>query len=335
MNTPQQRLVTPEEAAQLINRGETLAIAADEDILAALPAGNWIGGTSVYFMGQDGGITTRGKVFVSPLPSYPGLQATVARYDVATLSQVCVEGPENGFSLIILPAFSEVHFDFAQNASTYEEMFMKPLIGWVAGIHLDDLGKRAPKVRDGRSGNLLENQAVVMHVPVPANVSANVDIVNLCDQGDGDVLEFQTSGFEVSECLVNGKPMSLAKYLQRINHDNRLPLVADYSGAKINVSLKAVDLKQDKVEFYAPIFPHVPYKLAKPLVDRYEVAFAQAAAKLPENANFSCNCILNYLYSELEGNRTGNVTGPMTFGEIAYILLNQTMVHLNLEQHDY
>jgi len=58
----------------------------------------------------------------------------------------------------------------------------------------------------------------------------------------------------------------------------------------------------------------------------------QACADLPE-ASFSCNCILNYLYGELEGKHTGQVVGPMTFGEVAYQLLNQTMVQMTLEMH--
>jgi len=40
---------------------------------------------------------------------------------------------------------------------------------------------------------------------------------------------------------------------------------------------------------------------------------------------------LNYLYSGLEGKKTGNVTGPITFGEVAYQLLNQTMVYMTIE----
>lgn len=333
MNALQQSLLTPEAAAELILSGATLAIAGDESVLAALPEGNWIGGTIPYFMGQQGGVTTREQLFVTPLDFHPGLTPTIRHYDVASLSQVCMEAPANGFSLIILPAFSEVHFEYAQHASMYEEMFMKPLVGWIAGIHLDDMGKRSPKVRDGRSGALLENQAVVVHVPLPENVSANVSIVNLFSQGDGDLIEFETSGFEASSCLINGKPTSLARYLQRIGHDTRLPLVADYSGALINVSLKAVDEAQDIVQFYGPVFPHVAYKLARPFAGSYESAFGHAIEDLPEKAGFSCNCVLNYLYSELEGKRTGHVTGPMTFGEVAYVLLNQTMVHLTLETY--
>ena len=106
-----------------------------------------------------------------------------------------------------------------------------------------------------------------------------------------------------------------------------------YSGAMINVSLKAVDAAKDKVQFYGPVFPHVAYRLARPFTGSYEAAFGHAIEDLPEKAGFSCNCVLNYLYSELEGKRTGHVIGPMTFGEVAYVLLNQTVVHLTLETY--
>jgi hypothetical protein len=42
--------------------------------------------------------------------------------------------------------------------------------------------------------------------------------------------------------------------------------------------------------------------------------------------------VLNYLHGSLEGRRTGALQGPMTFGEIAYQLLNQTLVQINIEQ---
>ena len=44
--------------------------------------------------------------------------------------------------------------------------------------------------------------------------------------------------------------------------------------------------------------------------------------------SLSCNCILNFVYGGLEGKKTPGFTGPVTFGEIAYILLNQTLVTL-------
>jgi hypothetical protein len=41
---------------------------------------------------------------------------------------------------------------------------------------------------------------------------------------------------------------------------------------------------------------------------------------------------LNYLYAGLEGDQPIPLGGPATFGEIAYILLNQTLVYLELER---
>jgi len=46
---------------------------------------------------------------------------------------------------------------------------------------------------------------------------------------------------------------------------------------------------------------------------------------------FSCNCILNFLYGELAGRSISPLHGPVTFGEIAHQLLNQTMVVLRVQ----
>ena len=108
--------------------------------------------------------------------------------------------------------------------------------------------------------------------------------------------------------------------------------MADYSGAMINTSFQEVDKDGRRVSFYAPIFRGVEYKVAAPVAD-YVTAFGR---RLPRSAAdsiaFSCNCILNYLYSDLEGKRTGNVTGPITFGEIAYQLLNQTLAYVTIQK---
>lgn len=81
---------------------------------------------------------------------------------------------------------------------------------------------------------------------------------------------------------------------------------------------------------YAPVFPLVEYKIALP-VQNYEKQFEVELSKNNVTPFFSCNCILNYLYANLEGKKTGDIVGPMTFGEVAYILLNQTMVYITIE----
>jgi len=45
---------------------------------------------------------------------------------------------------------------------------------------------------------------------------------------------------------------------------------------------------------------------------------------------YTCNCILNFLYGELEGKVIGSFDGPVTFGEIAYQLVNQTLVYVSI-----
>jgi hypothetical protein len=108
-----------------------------------------------------------------------------------------------------------------------------------------------------------------------------------------------------------------------------LPLVADYCGSMVNVSFQAVDEKAKTVALYAPVFKGVEYRIAEPVSDYVR----EFSARIPEGSLqpvFSCNCILNYLYSELEGKKTGSITGPITFGEIAYQLLNQTLIYLEI-----
>lgn len=316
------------EAAELIRSGKYLSIAGDEQALKQLPTGNWIGGTIPYFMAEQG-VVSRDKVYVNQIATFSE-SPLIRFYNVETLPRLCRNSPDNGYSLIIVPGFSEVHSSFARNAPNYEEMYLKPLIGWVAGIHLDDLGKVTPKVVHGQTGQFSDQMAVVMDVPLPKEKYAHIDIVNLFTQGGGDDITFKDTGFSAGECLINGKPANFSEYLTSKGIDTRLPLVADYSGAMVNVSVKGNVSAEKRVDFYAPVFPGVTYRIAAPIGD-YVTAFKAALPPMNTELSFSCNCILNYLYCELEGKQTGKVKGPITFGEIGYQLLNQTLVYLTID----
>lgn len=323
------QLMSLDETAALIRAGRFLSIAADESQLRQLPTGNWIGGTIPYFMGQEGGESSRKKLFVTAMPECAS-RADIAIYDVGSLSRVCSDAPNNGFSLIIVPAFSTVHSVFAHDAPNFDDMFVKPLVGWIAGVHLDDLKNAVPMVVDGRSLEFSHELAVVCHVELPRDRWAQIDIINPFQPGGGDAILFQETGFTVENCMINGVPCNFSEYLLSHGHDLRLPLVADYSGAMLNVSIKSVDKDRRQVDFYAPVFGDVVYHLAAPVPD-YGAAFRAAVPKSPLPLVFSCNCILNYLYGNLEGQQTGQMIGPITFGEIAYQLLNQTLVYLTVE----
>lgn len=326
---PNNELMPIADAAARIRLGKYLSVAGDELALARLPRGHWIGGTIPYFMSDAGGCTSRDQVFVTEIPVH-GEPPRLRFCDLDALPMICHNAPDNGFTLLILPAFSQAHERFAHDAPNYEDMYLKPLVGWIAGIHLDDLGKCTPKVFLGETGEMSDRMAVVMDVPLPPEKMARIDIVNLFRQGDGDAITFTEAGFSADRCLINGQPAIFADYLAARHIDTRLPLVADYCGAMINVSFKAVLPSEQRVDFYAPVFPGQVYRIAAP-VDDYVAAFQAAIPSGIDGLTFSCNCILNYLYSNLEGRRTAGVTGPITFGEIAYQLLNQTLVYLSIE----
>lgn len=323
------RLMTVSEAAELISGGKVLLVAGDEAALRQLPKGSWIGGSIPYFMAAEGGLIDKTRVFAHVLPNEVSLDKTVL-YDAEALKGVYEDGSAEGMAFIIIPASSSVHLDFAKEATNYPSFLAKPLVGWICGVHLDDLGKVPPVVIDGRTGEVSGEHAVVLHASLPAGKSAKVDIVNLFTQGDGDTITFDEVGFGATHATVNGEKVPFAKYLIDKGIDTKLPLVADYYGAMVNVSFQAVDADKGEVAFYAPVFPGIEYRIATPVED-YVAAFEAAMPEDAERATFACNCILNFLYGGLEGKRTKEAVGPITFGEIAYQLLNQTFVYIEVE----
>jgi hypothetical protein len=324
-----QQLCSVKEVEALIRRGGGLLLAGDESLLRRLPRGKWIAGTIPYFMTEAGGLVDRQRIFVNELPD--GLQCVgIRRYSEDDIAKVYSDLPASGLGIMIAPASSKVHLSFALNAPTYPKFAIRPLIGWISGVHLSELGKATPRVFDGTTGEALDQQAVVMHISVPPGKVAELGILNIFQEGEGPVFAFPSNGFAATDVEIDGRRRNLAQYIQETNLDTRLPLVADYCGANINVSFQAVDQAKGEVRFYAPVFAGARYHHAQPVAD-YVTEFDSNLPTGIERIAFSCNCILNYLHSGLEGRKTAGIVGPITFGEIAYQLLNQTMAYLTIE----
>jgi hypothetical protein len=313
----------------MITAGKKLILAGDEKTLRGLPPGSWIAGTIPYFMTEQGGVFTQDQVNVTELPDYV-LNAEVKIYDETTIHNIYNDAPQHGFSVVIIPASCGTHFSFALNAPSFPGFATRPLIGWIAGTALNEQ-INTPKVFDGTRGKALSNGAVVLHVELPASKLVEIDIVNIFEQGDGDTIVFLEDGFSASEALINGQKKNFADYLVENNIDTKLPLVADLHGAMINTSFKSLGFANHRVNFYAPVFAGYRYKVAKPVGDYVADFLTQVPEGIGDKLYFVCNCILNYQYANLEGKKTGNFTGPITFGEIAYQLLNQTMAYLTIE----
>jgi hypothetical protein len=321
---------TVDSLAIKIKEGGCFIVAGDEKIIDQLPVGNWIGGTIPYFMTQAGGTISRELIFATELPSYCKL-SSIKLYDELTIASVYQQIPSSGFGIALIPASSKVHMSFATQAPEYIDFAAKPLIGWISGVHLDDIGTSSAKIFSGQTKEKSDVKAIVMHVELDNDYICEVGIANIFSQGLGDTIEFLETGFSVTDALVNGQKVNFADYIKKNKVDIKYPLVANYAGAMINVSFQDVDNKRNAVDFYAPIFSNVKYRQAAPITN-YVSAFMKALPENSEHIIFSCNCILNFIYSELEGKKTGQIVGPMTFGELAYQLLNQTLVYLKIDK---
>jgi len=325
----QNLFLTTAEAGRLIESGAVMFVAGSGPALAALPRGRWIGGSTPYFMTAGGGVLDHDRVFCTLVDDAQEMRVTVAH--PGELGCIIAERLPHGFSYALIPAFSAVHQHFALEAPNLRGLYDQPLIGWVTGVDLAELGKTKPVAVNGLTGEAHEDAAVVMHVALGHDVFAEADIVNLFQQGEGADILFPDTGFSATTCVINGEPANLAAWLRAEQVDTSLPLVASYGGAMINVSFQAVH--DDKVDFYAPVVAGRTYRLAAPVGD-YPTAYGThcMAPQVGDAAGaLSFNCILNYLYASLQGRTTGGFTGPVTFGEIAYILLNQTLVRLDVK----
>ena len=320
----------PNAVKAMIVSGKNLLLAGDEKTLRNLPRGSWIAGTIPYFIGEQGGEFTQDKIHVTELPAYV-VESQVKIYDEKNIHNIYSEAPQHGFSVIIIPASCQTHFTFALKAHSFPNFATRPLIGWISGVFLNELGKITPKVFDGAQGKALENGAVVLHVKLPPAKLVDVGIVNIFEQGNGDTITFPQDGFSATEVLINKQKKNFAEYLAENAVDTKLPLVADLYGAMINTSFQSIEAAGKRVNFYAPVFAGIRYKIAKSVRDYVGSFQNHMPSGVGDNLFFSCNCILNYLYAELEGKKTANFTGPITFGEIAYQLLNQTLAYLTIE----
>ncbi len=326
------KLYSLDETISLIESGAFVTIAADEQLLKQLPQGNWIGGTIPYFMTTEGGLTSKEKLFINEIPSFIK-EITIKEYTASTISTIYKDCPLNGFSIVIIPASSSVHFKFALEAPHFEDFATRPLIGWISGVLLSEINNLSPKIFCGTTQKSSDSKAVVMHISLPPEKYAELFIVNIFEQNNSDSISFPEDGFKIKDVLVNNVRMNFTDYLLQNNIDTRMPLVADYYGVSINISFQNIDTEKKEVTMYAPVLKNTKYKIAKP-IDDFASAFESHIKNIDtQSIVFSCNCILNYLYGELEGKKTALITGPITFGEIAYQLLNQTMTYLKISSY--
>ena len=316
-------LKTFDETAAMIRDNKLLHISASQELLSKLPAGNWTGGSSVYFATDSKKADTAEKLWVFEL-DYDHFE--IQTYDENSITNLTDDTYQNGFTIIVMPAETKILQEYAQNSFNYKDIFLKNVVGWIAGTNNAD----KPVVVNGKNAQVLTDKAVALHVELPEDRVAIVNVVNIFTADEkSPIIEFDTEEFFTKDFIVDGKKECIVDYAAKHNINLKLPFVAEYSGSEINSTI--VNIGDDKViTFGAPLFKGIKYRFAKPL-DDYAGAFVSKITGI-ENKEcvFTCNCISNMLYGDLQKYDLGGFYGPYVYGEIAYQLVNQTLVYLQI-----
>jgi len=321
---------TFEEVSSLIKEGRLLHIAGNDDLLRKLPKGDWVGGSTDYFMSAEGGIISDTLLFVT---EFPRDEFRISNYCKENINQVAVDAYDSGYSILIMPFGSEISMEYALNATEYEGMYIKNIVGWVSGVRIEliEQPEHPPIVVNGMTGEVFTDKVVALHLHVPESKTVSINIINIFNANQNSpAIEFDHFGTQVTTCHVDGKEVKFVDYIKENNFDTRLPIISDCFGVGLNIDIVAIN-DDGMVQLGAPVFPNVKYYPAEK-VDDYEETFNNAIKKLKNiEAVFACNCLSNFLHGGLEGKKIKSLFGPVVFGEIAYQRLSQTLVYVTLE----
>ena len=320
-----QSLYTVEEVSAMIREGKKLLLAGDDKLLSQLPKGDWIGGTTPYFiLYPEQRIESFDKLFVCCLPDFVE-KIEIREYDSSSIKNIYSDAPKNGFTVLIIPIKSPVHSEYTMNVPDYKDFACSPVCGWISIQHVENnKDAKNPYVCSGLSSGVLHfDKAVAMHISLPENKYAEIRTLNPFEQGDGDEIVFDSCGFVVKDAIINGVKRNFAEYIRETKTDTRFPLVADYSGALMNIL--CFEVKEDDVYLSVPVVEQIKYR------------FARKGQNLPDpdiinndSVIFSISCVSNFLSTEMCGNYIKHMNGPAVFGEIAYQLVNQTTVYVTI-----
>lgn len=335
----------------MIGEGRVLLLAGAEEDLCTLPSGCWIGGTTGYFVTPQGGTDVAGRIFYADFTALTdgASQRSFGTGDIHELAQYY---PENGFAILLLPGFSKLLGTVTGRIMEFDGLYNLPLMGWVSAVRLEGPPQILPetvrpKIFAG-CGMAEAERAAVLYVSLPPQYFAQLHIANLFSPGGGPDIRFLQPGqFNDGDCLIGGERRNLVRYMEEQAIDHRLPLVADHEGALINVTILRADAASGRLLLLAPVSPALIYRFAEEVLD-YSAEFTRAAAEIElDQAAHVCICTLHFHYAGLahDGDALAtkpreklvpgpDIFAPVTFGQIAYTVLNQTLTCLTIGRHE-
>ncbi len=318
-----QGLFTPEDVSSMIRNGNKLLLAGDVKLLSQLPKGDWIGGSTPYFiLHPEHRVTSHDKIFVTQLPDFV-TDVAVREYDETNIQNIFADGPDNGFTVLIIPFGSQAAVEYALHATDYENFAAHPVCGWLAGQPLEIIMTEKSYAASGAGPHVYSDRAVAMHISLPETKYAEIHIFNPYKQGDGDTITFDYAGMTLKDAMINGKKRNIAEYLREIRYDMQMPFVADYSGAMINVV--CCGMGEDTIQMSAPVFKSVDYRIAS--ID----SKITEPSLIDDRIVFSVTCIGNFINPDICAQYLKKMNGPVVYGEIAYQQVGQTTVYVTID----
>ncbi len=343
------QLYSIDEVVQFIEEGRYLVISGGEDILSKLPKGNWIGGTSTYFMNVDHAVHTKNKVFVDDLTDI-GINYDIRLYSNEDIKNIAVDAFDNGFTVVIIPNGSSVYNEFSLHSLSYDQIFNNPVVGFISGVLEDEVAERygignacdnnenksdkvyLPLVFDGRMPKMYGDYAVAIHVELPDNKMARAEVLNVeTIDKKSPTITFPKTSFTQSDCLINGEKHNIADFLIEVGYQSNYNLVADYNGFIVSRDIKEINPLMKEVSFFSPVFDDEVYYLANRIDDYKELFDKNLLYYNKDNVPYSCICISYYMRGSLN-NKKINMEGVFGFGEIAFHTLNRTLVFLEIDE---
>jgi hypothetical protein len=323
-------LYTKEQVVEFIKQGRIMHLCGNESTLKDLPKGNWIAGMTAYFMDNVGKICDN-KIYVDDF-SFIAEECEVATFDENNISEIAKRNKyTNGFIFVVLPIDSQVYYTFANHSLEYENIYDNPVVGYVSSVLLSNYGKIQPKVAIGSEGVLHDNKAAVMYVKVSDRLRVRAEIMNLDTIDDTTpALKFPKTGFKQSDCLIDGKPGNIASYLEavkgRIGHYPQL--ITSQNGALVVRDVKSVNVEAGEAVFFSPAYESDIHYIVKQNNDYLATFNRRLGRKTDVIACMSCT---SYFWQGDFDYRHIDFNGVYTFGEIAYQLLNKTIVTLEVD----
>ena len=321
------------EVNAMIEKGDILLLAGDSALLSQLRKGKWIGGITSLFVENGKTLSSREEIYVHNIT---GIAAAVKlkTYDLTTIKNIYDDAFDDGFSVLILPCDSDIMDEYACNCSDYSNFAHRVVCGWgTATPHYSEYERDdTALVFSGETGmSYASDVCVVMHIQLPEGKFAEIHAVSALKPGDGDVIEFEENCQRIENVLINGVRQNFRQYMidKQIDRSNEYinVLTGDHdAGVVTNVGIyedRETDLEK-YVSIAVPVFKGISYRLAK--VD-YNYSY--------ENMNeqeivYSCACVGNYVRPDIFTNFLMKTNGPFVYGEVAYILLNFSIVYVTV-----